>query len=530
MQDIANEFLETLRSAERFRWYGLAAAALLLLLGFAVVLALPNRFEARAQVYVNTQSVLAPLLQGIAVAPDTGNQAQLVRRAMISRPVLQTVAERTGLFRKSDTALDRDATLRSLEKSIQISLDRELGYYTIIYADADPKIAYAVVKSLSDTLVSGSTSADQSNSASAQAFLQQQVNEYAKRLADYDAKLADFKQRNLTLMPDTRGDNFARLQAEKAQLERVSSDLAVARSQRMELRRKIAGSSTATDSGRIEMPSDAQLQAAASIDAQIAQSTRELEALLLRFTDKHPDVVALRSTIERLRERRRVEVGAVRATTSGSGGGDGGGAIDAVLQSLQVQMNSTDVQIAALEAQAIEASRRIASLQQAVAAAPAVEAAYSSLTRDYDVTKAQYQQLLQRLEIARVSRDVDKDPESKFRIVEPPTVPTKTVGVGRRVLLLAVFVFSLVAGAGLSWALSLLAPVFVAKRQVEKRLGLTVIGAVREFLPEFEEARRRAMNLKFGTAVAVFGVTAIAILVLSDPLSRQLRSLIEPGA
>ena len=529
MQEIVNEFLETLRSAERFRWYGLGAAVLLLLLGFAVVLALPNRYDARAQVYVNTQSVLAPLLQGIAVAPDTGNQAQLVRRAMISRPVLQTVAKRTGLFRMADTSLERDATLRSLEKSIQISLDRELGYYTITYADADPKIAYAVVKSLSDTLVSGSTSADQSNSASAQAFLQQQVNDYAKRLADYDAKLADFKQRNLALMPDTRGDNFSRLQAEKSQLERVSSDLAVARSQRMELRRKIAGSSSASDSGRIEMPSDAQLQAAASIDAQIAQSTRELEALLLRFTDKHPDVIALRSTIERLRDRRRVEVGAVRATTSGSGG-EGGGGVDAVLQNLQVQMNATDVQIAALEAQASEASRRIASLQQAVAAAPEVEAAYSSLTRDYDVTKAQYQQLLQRLEIARVSSDVDKDPESKFRIVEPPTVPTKTVGIGRRVLLLAVFVVSLVAGTGLAWALSLVAPVFVAKRQVEKRLGLVVVGAVREFLPDVEEARRRAMNLKFGTAVAALGVAAVAILVLSESLSSQLRSLIEPGA
>ncbi|MFO1456167.1 MAG: XrtA system polysaccharide chain length determinant [Steroidobacteraceae bacterium] len=530
MQDIANELLETLRSAERFRWYGLAAAAALLILGFTVVLALPNRYEARAQVYVNTQSVLAPLLQGIAVAPDTGNQAQLVRRAMISRPVLQTVAERTGLTRKTDTAIERDATLRSLEKLIQISLDRELGYYTITYADADPKIAYGVVKALSDTLVSGSTSADQSNSASAQAFLQQQVNEYSKRLAEYDAKLADFKQRNLALMPDTRGDNFARLQAEKSQLERVKSDLAVAQSQRTELRRKIAGSAPSTGTGPIEMPTDSQLQAAASIDGQIAQSTRELEAMLLRFTDKHPDVVALRSTIARLRERRRVEVGSVRATTTGSGGGDGGGAMDAVLQNLQVQLNSTDVQIAALEAQANEITRRIATLQQSVAAAPEVEAAYSSLTRDYDVTRAQYQQLLQRLEIARVSSDVDKDPESKFRIVEPPTVPTKTVGVGRRVLLLAVFVLSIAAGAGLAWALSLLAPVFVAKRQIEKRLGLTVVGAVREFLSEAEEARRRATNLKFGATAAVLGLAVVLSLVLSEPLSRQIRSLIEPGA
>jgi polysaccharide chain length determinant protein (PEP-CTERM system associated) len=420
--------------------------------------------------------------------------------------------------------------VKSLEKGIEISLDRELGYYTIAYGDGDPKIAYGVVKALSDTLVSGSTSADQSNSASAESFLQQQVNEYSKRLSDYDEKLAAFKQSNLALMPDTRGDNFARLQQEKAQLERTRSDLAVARSQRTELRRKIAGSARISDSGRIEMPSDAQLQAATSIDAQLAQSSRDLQALLLRFTEKHPDVLALQSTIDRLQERRRVEVGSVRITTSGNGGGgDGGGSFDGVMQNLQMQINSTDVQIAALEAQAGESARRIATIQEAVSAAPEVEAAYSSLMRDYDVTRAQYQQLLQRLEVARVSSNVDKDTESKFRVVEPPAIPNEPVGIGRRIQLLAVFILAIAGGAGIAWALSLLAPVFVAKRQLEKRLGLSVVGAVKELLTDAEEARRRAANLKFTAAFAVLSGVTVVLLLLSNPLAQQFRSLMAMG-
>lgn len=528
MQDIANELLEQLRSATRFRGYGLAATATLLMIGAAAVLVMPDRYEARAQVYVHTQSVLAPLLQGIAVAPDTGNQAQLVRRAMISRPVLEAVANDTGLFEGLKTSQDRDSVLHSLEKDIDISLDRELGYYTITYGHDDPRAAFGVVKAMTDALVSGSTSADQSNSASAAAFLQQQVDEYAKRLADYDARLATFKQENLALMPDNRGDNFARLQQEKAALERAQSDLAVARSQRTELRRKIAGTAQSTSGQPAEMPSYAQMQAASAIDAQIAQSTRDLEAALLRFTDKHPDVLALRDTIARLQERRRREVGSVGPVSVE--GREGGASIDGVVQNLQMQLNSTDVQIAALEAQATEAGRRIAALQRTVAAAPEVEAAYSSLTRDYDVTRQQYQQLLQRLEIARVSRDVDKDPESKFRIVEPPTIPSKPVGLGRRVLLSAVLVLSVAAGVGVAVALSLLAPVFVAKRQLQEMIGLPVIGAIREMLTDEEEARRRFQGRRFAAAAVTLLLFAVALLVAVDPIAQRVRTIMESGA
>lgn len=525
MEDIANEILEQLRSAKRFRVAGLVAAAVLLVAGSAAVLLKPDRYEARAQVYVNTQSVLAPLLQGIAVAPDTGNQAQLVRRAMISRPVLEAVAGNTGLFNGLRTDQERDSILRSLEKDIDISLDRELGYYTIKYGHSDPQSAFAVVKAMSDALVSGSTSADQSNSASAAAFLQQQVNEYAKRLAEYDAKLAAFKQENLALMPDTRGDNFARLQQEKNVLERAQSDLAVARSQRTELRRKIAGTAQNATGQPAEMPSYAQMQAASSIDAQIAQSTRDLEAALLRFTDKHPDVLALRDTIARLQERRRREVGSVGPVSVENR--DGGTSIDGVVQNLQMQLNSTDVQIAALEAQAGEAERRIAALQRTVAAAPEVEAAYSSLTRDYDVTRQQYQQLLQRLEIARVSRDVDKDPESKFRIVESPTVPNEPVGLGRRVLLAVVLVVAAAGGLGLAVALSLLAPVFVAKRQLQEKIGLPVVGTIREVLTDEAETARRSEGRRFAAIAAALLLLTGALLVAIEPLARQVKTIME---
>ena len=276
------------------------------------------------------------------------------------------------------------------------------------------------------------------------------------------------------------------------------------------------------------MPTYAQMQAASTIDAQIAQTTRDLEAALLRFTDKHPDVLALRETIARLQERRQQEVGGVGPVSVE--GRDGSASIDGVVQNLQMQLNSTDVQIAALEAQAAETTRRISTLQQAVAAAPEVEAAFNSLTRDYDVTRQQYQQLLQRLEIARVSRNVDKDPESKFRIVEPPTIPSKPVGLGRRVLLLAISIVSVGGGFGVALALSLLAPVFVAKRQLQKTLDLPVIGAIREMLSDEEETKRRFRNRRFFAVATALALFTIALMIVADPLSHQVRALMERSA
>jgi hypothetical protein len=83
------------RSSWRFRWHALATKWILALTGWEIVFFIPSRYESSARVFVDTNTLLRPLLEGVTVTPDTGTQVDLVRRALLGRVQLEKVISET---------------------------------------------------------------------------------------------------------------------------------------------------------------------------------------------------------------------------------------------------------------------------------------------------------------------------------------------------------------------------------------------------------------------------------------------------
>ena len=96
MQEILAQLLLMLRGAWRYRWPALALAWAVALAGWLAVAVMPDRFEARTRVYVDTESLLKPLLEGIAVDRDVMSQVSMMQSVMKSRPNLEKVAPQDG--------------------------------------------------------------------------------------------------------------------------------------------------------------------------------------------------------------------------------------------------------------------------------------------------------------------------------------------------------------------------------------------------------------------------------------------------
>lgn len=109
------ELLESLRSAANgiwtYRWWGLVSAVLFGLAAAAGVMLLPNAYEANARVYVDTQSILKPLMTGLTVQPNTDQQVAMMSRTLISRPNLERVIRMADLDVRTKTP--RTATICS---------------------------------------------------------------------------------------------------------------------------------------------------------------------------------------------------------------------------------------------------------------------------------------------------------------------------------------------------------------------------------------------------------------------------------
>ena len=510
MKQLLEESVSLAHSAMRFRWSALSVAAAISVIGTAVVLAIPSKYQSRALIYVDTKSVLRPLLQGLAVTEQSPDATDVVRKALLARPSLEKVVLETGLSTRAPTAEDHDRLLVDLQQQISVSGDGSTGLYLIAYDDYNARMAQAVVKTLLDAFLSSSIDAGRSNTRSAETFLAQQVSEYEQRLSQSEQRIADFKKRNIGLMPDQRGDSFARLQAETANRDKLQGELAVAVGQRDALRRKI--SSDAPGSVMTAPLTNQQIQAAEALDARLHEAKTQLAALLDKYTDLHPQVIAQKEMIQRLERQRQQEFGGVRVTNAARTD-TSAVAVDPVVQNLQIALNEADVKVETLQTQLQQAQAQIADLRQTMTTGPEIEAELARLNRDYGVTKAEYEALLQRLESARISSDADRSAEQRFKVLEPPLVAFRPVKPNKPLLLGGVLLVALAAGAAFAVFRAQTQPVFYSKAAISAALGLPVIGIVSRAETAQQSARRRwgsvAYVVALGALVALVGCASV---------------------
>jgi polysaccharide chain length determinant protein (PEP-CTERM system associated) len=534
VNDILTKVIDELKGAWRYRWAALGVAWAVSVLGWVVVLSLPDRYQATARVYVDTRTALRPLLQGVAVDQDVESQLIMVRQALLGRPNLERVAQEADLLLAAATPEQRQGVVDGMAEHIEISLEPPAvrdpripnTFYRISYQHPDRSKAIKVVDTLLNSFVEDTLGTKRGGAESAQRFLRDQLKQYEERLASAESRLAEFKKINVGLLPGDQGGYFQRLQREEAEVQRVEASLRVAMSRRQELDRQLRGETPyvpAMDSpGRGTAAGGSGTVDTAS---RIRETQARLDELLLKFTDKHPDVVAARETLEQLKARQATELAAVQRGDAGAAAVSGASS-NPVYQNIQLALNEADVEIAALRGELQDHRSNVAQLRQALDTAPEVEAEYAKLTRDYDVTHTQYNALLQRLEQARVSEDAQETGIVDFDIVDPPTADFNPVFPNRHLMILGILVGALLLGAGIGWLLHQMRPVFHNSRSLAELTGLPVLGVVSLAFLERQRAELRQDYLRYSGAVALLVVATLAVLMVSDPGARAIQRLI----
>jgi polysaccharide chain length determinant protein (PEP-CTERM system associated) len=533
MQDLLAQLLLNLRGAWRYRWPALALTWVVALAGWLAGASMPDRFEARTRVYVDTESLLKPLLEGIAVNRDVMSQVAMMQAVMLSRPNLEKVARQTDLLLRADSRGDQEAVIDSLQERIKLEGSQAIGaarrarvsnQFMVSFEDSNPKSAHGVVQSLLDTFMEDSLGLKRSDAGVAERFLRQQLGDYERRLLEAESRLADFKKNNVGLMPG-QGDYYERLDQAMAHLDALRTQHRQVSERRNELARQLQGEEPTFG---LSAP-----VGSAPIDSQIASYQARIDQMLLQYTDKHPEIVALRDTIARLEEEKSqgAKVSAtVAPPTSGSTGEDlmmRSLDMNPVYQSMKIALSQAEAQLAEVRGQIGAQEQAIGNLRSRMDAIPEVEAERARLNRDYVVNKAQYDQLLQRLESARISQRADQSTEDvKFRVIEPPTVPVAPSGPERALLSALVLLASLGAGLGFALLLQQVRPVFSTKDTLRQVTGLPVLGSVTAaVLQSFVPWYRRQTAL-VGGALAALAAAFLLNLLLQQNVRAMLRNLL----
>jgi polysaccharide chain length determinant protein (PEP-CTERM system associated) len=520
---------DEIRGSWRFRWIAVVTAWAVALLIWAISCTLPDVYEGRTRVYVETSTALRPLLQGLAVQSNVQSQLDLVRQGLPSRPSLEKVAEQGGLLARATTPQAREAALDSLKKNIDLSVelakDSDNYLYTIAYRNGSRDRSVAVTRNLLDTFIENVLGQKRMGQESAQAFLQTQISDYERRLSEAEARLAAFKKKNLGLVPGEQGDFFSRLQAESEAAEKARTALQVAETRRAELVSQLQGQTPYTPVADSSGMTSRGEGGALDTTGQLQEAETKLQELLLRYTDRHPEVIALRGQIDELRARRQKELEALRQGRLDQSGGHAA-YLNPVYQRIQTSLNETNVEVAALRGELGQHQRRMGELRKLADTAPEVEAEYARLNRDYGVTKAQYQSMVERLEQARITDKADETGAVKFNVIDPPVAKLEPVAPKRGAWVLVGMLLGLIAGCGAAYVMHLIRPVFQSARALAFATGLPVLGTIAIARPEFWKEQwisdARKVAYAFGGLVLLAGI----VMLTEGPVVAAVRHLV----
>lgn len=511
MEDILRQLIGYLKGMWLYRWWGLLAAWIVGIIAAGAIYSMPDRYESTARIYVDTQSVLKPLMSGLAVQPNTNQQIAILSRTLISRPNVEKLIRMADLDLSVKNAAEREALIARLTKTLKIRGAGRDNLFTLSFEDSEPQRAKRVVQSLVSIFVESGLGDKRKDTDSARRFIEEQIASYEQRLEEAEGRLKDFKIKNMHLM--TGGKDYVSQVAEvSAQLAQAELELREAENSREALQRQLVGEEPVL----LPNAGAARNVAIPEIDARITALQQNLDALLQRYTDQHPDVVGTRRVIEQLEKQKAEEV-AARASLPSAGFGDVNA--NPVFQQMKLALAESEARVASLRARVSEYRSREKQLRESAELLPKIEAELAQLNRDYEVNKRNYETLVARRESANMSVELESSSGmAEFRLIDPPSVPLKPSAPNRVVLMPLAGLAALGFGLAVTFLLSQLRPTFLDGRDLREVTGLPLLGAISATDDPGRLRKRRRLNLAFlgtlGSYVGAFGLLTAAIVVL----------------
>lgn len=467
-----NQLKDLLKSAWRSRRLGVIVAWAVALVFVPLILLMPDRYQASARVYIDTHTVLKPLMAGLAFQPDLDQQVRMLARTLISRPNVERLrADKSiGWAPVPDDEAAREVD--SLMKAIRI-VSEGSNVYTIVYRDIDAGRATRLVSTLVASFSSTSNADKRRDSEEARKFIDDEIHQYEVKLAAAENALKEFKLRNFGVSGVSGQDYFARISSLTEDVAKLRSDLQAAESSRDALRKELSVEPE-------QLPVEAlpgQVSAPTELDTRLEAQKRQLDELLRRYTDEHPDVLATRKAITQIEAQKRVEAEAARKRREASGKVPA--PTNPVYQRIRVALAEAEANVASLRGRLATQQARLEQVRGTASKVPQVEAELAQLNRDYDVIRKNYQALVERRESASIGVKLDQTASmAEFRTIDPARAASRPVFPNKVGLAAIGFALALLGGLGAAIVYSRVHPVIDSTKALRELSGRPVVGRV----------------------------------------------------
>ena len=462
----------------------------------------PKSYVASTTILAQSSDIIAPLLEGRAVPTGVTDRAGLARQVVFSRKVLTEAMQAGGWMESQPSPVEQERIMERIKDATQVTSPRP-ELVQITYRDSDPQRTFSVTKHLAELFIEESRATKERESREAFEFIDNQVSDYHKKLTSAEEGLLKYRSENADAQAGSAADANARISALRTQVEQARTNLMEQRSRESALVAQLSGESEVTAVQTRE----------GLYRAQLIELQNQLDRLLLTYTEQYPDVVRTRMQMQDIQRQLKDEQDR-RSTAVASGQTQspfGNTQFNPLYQELRTRLADLRREIAATQTRMsasegmlndeLDRSRRIA----------ASEGALAELTRDYEVNRDIYQDLLRRRENARVSMVLDEEQRGlTFRIQDPAILPLRPSGLRLLHFAAGGLGAGILAPFALLFALVQFDPRVRSARQLERTTGLVALATIATYPTAGERIRNRArVAFAFAVVAAVLGAYAL---------------------
>ena len=391
---------------------------------------------------------------------------------LTSRTMLTDVLETMGI--NPVTGDD----LRAVNNALTVQQVTGTEILEIKFESPDREFAADFVNTLSQKFIDTTRDDNRSDLRTAREYLAEQIEIVAAQLKEAEEKLRSFRETERVIQPM---QDSSLLVQQYVQWDTELTQTKIARIEVEQRLTQIQEKLLAQDEIIISSTTIQNNPLVQSYQQRLADLEIALSGARELYTERHPEVLSLQAEIQEVRTKLANEVERVIATETQT--------INPIHSQLYSQLISTQVELVAINAreQAILEQRN--ALEGQYTNIPEKELELVRLMREVSVHEDIYLMLMTRYEEIRINEQMHS---GNLQIVDPAVVPHNPIKPRVKLNIAIGGVLGLFVGVGLAFLLEFVDNTIKTKEDVERVLGLPVIGQI----PEFESNGKSKIRFK----------------------------------
>ena len=500
----------------RRKWIIIFGALPVLIAGLLYCLLTPLTYKASTLIVMVPQKVPESYVRSTV----TGHNEERVRgilQEIVSRTNLEKMIKKFDLYPKLRKKLPMESVVEIMRENIHIENPREArkNAFTLSFEGGDPRVITKVTNALANMFIEQNLKLRETQSQNTAQFLANQLDKIYVELKKREEALKRYKLTHMGELPEQYKSNLATLNSLQMRLQDIQENIRRAQDRKLLLQQQLADQRAALNmmqSHSVDKSDETDLRGGMSL----AELKRRLKILQSRYTDQHPDIVALKKAIaeqEKLQQLR----GRGNSYSRQQPILTGNPAIDA----LKLQIRSTDLEINDLKRAKQKVESEIMVYQRRIENTPRREQELVDLTRDYENLKQTYDDLLQKKLQAEQAAALERRQQGEqFKIIDPARIPEKPIRPNLQKMIPLIILLALCFSFGLAFLVDMMSNKIFDPDEIRKMYGLEILACIPVLLSDEEiRKRRKKIALLVLTATAGYGFVFFlaALLYIHGP-------------